>query len=722
MLRGGMSRTDVYYMLAVGVGVGLSWLLTIALGGAGVVAPHWFYLPIVLTAYRFGPRATLAVSCVTAFVCGPLLPDHFANGVAVDQATSDWVTRGIAFVLLGQAIAFLFARLRRDRDGARDELAQRRLAEDTLAQQDARFAAMIRRSSDLTTIVSAEGLIVYQSPSSIQLLGRSADELTGASLPSLLHPEDREGWLTALAQAAHHSDLEATVEWRLRRADGSHVPVESRVDNLLDDPAVKGIVLNSRDVSERKRLEDELRHQAFHDSLTGLANRALFGDRLEQGLARLERSRGEIGVLFIDLDDFKSVNDGRGHPVGDELLRAVGKRLSETLRAGETLARLGGDEFGVLIEAGDAGCVAERLLGSLRQPFVLDAGETFVHASIGIATTSDHGDAPSELLRRADVAMYSAKAKGKGLCETFHAGLHDQVIDRLGLEADLGRAVERGELVIHYQPIFALPGEDLVAVEALLRWNHPERGLVAPDQFIPAAEATGHIIAIGRWLLGAASRQICALKQELELPELGLSVNLSARQLTDPGLVDCVKAALVESGLQPECLTLEMTESVFADPRASLPVFERLRDLGVKLSIDDFGTGYSSLAYLQKLPVDELKIDRSFIAASNDGSQESATLVHTIVSLAESFGLQSVAEGIETPAQLEDLSGAGCCRAQGFLLAKPMDANQLLRTLSERRDPQRRHSPQPGSDRSRVRTRVPRDAHTVASRAEDRIR
>lgn len=677
--------SNVGFVLAIVVGVVMSWQLSIDLGGAGVVAPYWFFLPIVLAAYRFGHRATGLTSVVATVFAGPLLPGHVVQGVGVAQTTSAWVARGLAFVVFGQVMTLLFIHLRQERDSANQELTDRRHLEVNLARQDIRFASMVRRSSDLVTIVSGDGLIEYQSPSSIRLLGRRADEFVGSNFTNLLHPEDRSAWTGVLVQASHHPEVEATVNWRLRRHDGTYVPVESRVGNLLDDPAISGIVVSSRDVSERQRLEEELRHHAFHDSLTGLANRALFGDRLEQALARLERTQNVLGVLFLDLDEFKTVNDDRGHAIGDQVLRMVAERLRETVRVGETVARLGGDEFGIIVEGNDASYaaeVAERILENLRRPFDFGGAEGFIRASIGIATTSDSLDSPGELLRHADVAMYAAKGAGKGRYQMFNSGLHDQVIGRLQLEAELGLAIERDELVIHYQPIYDLRTEQALGVEALLRWIHPNRGFVSPMEFIPAAETSGHIVPIGRWVLGRACREVRALQRETELFDLNLSVNVSARQLDDPDLVDDVATALDQSGLPPEQLTLEITESaVMTDSCHGLAVLGRLKDLGVRLSIDDFGTGYSSLAYLQQLPVDELKIDRSFVAATDDGTPESASLVNTIVTLAESFGLRTVAEGIETKQQWDNLRDAGCEVGQGFLFAKPMDPRHLHRAL-----------------------------------------
>jgi len=559
---------------------------------------------------------------------------------------------------------------------------------DLQKETAARFAAMVRSSSDLTTVISASGEIRYQSPSSATMLGMEPDTMLGTSFPALVHPDDEPQWSTALAESEMLPGTEITAEWRLRTSDGAYVAVDARVTNLLANPAVAGIILNSRDVTDGKRLEDELRHQAFHDSMTGLANRALFEDRLENALARLTRTQSAIGILFLDLDDFKAVNDGRGHKVGDELLRAVSDRLRGIVRAGDTLARIGGDEFAVLVEGGEASGAhetAERILEALRRPFTIGAGEASVRASVGVAVTDGRSHGAQELLRDADIAMYAAKNAGKGRIEMFHPGLHDQVISRLQLEVDLGQALENGELSVHYQPVVDVANNEVVGVEALMRWAHRQRGVVMPGEFIPIAESTGLIVPMGKWLLERACQDARTIHEATGQRDLHLAVNLSARQLDDPHLVRDVQSALSSSTLEPGLLTLEITESVFmANRDRSLDVLEQLRALGVKLSIDDFGTGYSSLGYLQRLPVDELKIDRSFVAsASARDGDEHGTLIRTIVRLAHDFGLGTVAEGIETREQLTCVREAGCELAQGYLFARPVELSEVTQIIRE---------------------------------------
>jgi diguanylate cyclase (GGDEF)-like protein/PAS domain S-box-containing protein len=578
--------------------------------------------------------------------------------------------------LTASAVAILLTLIARQLLAQLDNLALSRRLTVRMHRHDARFTALVRRSSDLTTIVSGSGIIGYQSPAAAPLLGRG-EELVGTDFADLLHPDDVATWLGVLLHAVGNPDAEAVVEWRLAGRRGTYVDVESRVSNLLSDPSIDGIVLNSRDVTERKRLEEELRHQAFHDPLTGLANRALLRDRLEHALARHGRLRHQIGVLFVDLDDFKAVNDGRGHSAGDELLQCVAMRLHASVRAVDTVARLGGDEFAVLVEGGDPEVTSHRILDAFRQPFRLGVDDVYIHASVGVALADGTDDA-GELLRNADVAMYSAKGAGKNRYEVFHPGLHDDIIRRLQLESDLPRALERREFVVHYQPILDLGSGTVLAVEALVRWQHPTHGLLAPTEFIPAAESSGHIGPMTLWLLEQACGDVLGLAQTLGLPELALKVNLSARHLEHATLADDVGAVLQLAGFPPAQLTFEITETaLMADPERAVVALDRVRALGVRLAIDDFGTGYSSLSYLGRLPVDELKIDRSFVMAMSAEADAPSALVRTIIRLADELGLVTVGEGIETEDQLAQLRASGCSQGQGFLLARPVDIDQL---------------------------------------------
>jgi diguanylate cyclase (GGDEF)-like protein len=485
---------------------------------------------------------------------------------------------------------------------------------------------------------------------------------------------------------AFRAGTSVTAEWRVRHGDGSWRYVEVVTNNLLGEPTVEGIVLTLRDVTERKRLEDELTHQAFHDALSGLANRALFTDRLEHALARAARSLTSLAVLFLDLDDFKLVNDSLGHACGDELLVAVAGRLGASLRSGDTAARFGGDEFAVLLEAtddlSDARQAAERILAYLKPPFAVKDRLIPIHASVGIAYSKVGLEGPAELLQAADVAMYAAKARGKNGYEVYQPSLQDAVTDRLERTAELQQAVDEDQFVLHYQPIVSLTGNDSIAVEALIRWQHPQRGLVEPMEFIPLAEETGLIIPIGRWVLMEACRRARGWQTDHDLGgRLKMSVNISARHFQHEGLIEDVSVALRASHLDPSCLVLEITESVLVhDAEAVIARMLELKRLGVTFAVDDFGTGYSSLSYLKRFPIDILKVDKSFVDDVGD-SDRALALAEAIVQLARSLNLDTVAEGIEKPRQADGLRALGCGYGQGFLFAKPVSPEEIERLL-----------------------------------------
>jgi diguanylate cyclase (GGDEF)-like protein/PAS domain S-box-containing protein len=563
------------------------------------------------------------------------------------------------------------------------------LTEDLLRRQsEARFQSLVQNSSDLITVMAADSTIMYQSPSVERVLGYAPEDLVGLELKELLHPHETERVLNLLADAGAFG--QQAIDCRLRHRDGSWLHFEILRTNLLGDPNVGGIVLNARDVSERKAFEDQLTHQAFHDPLTNLANRALFGDRVQHALSRQARESTGLAVIFIDLDDFKVINDSLGHGPGDEVLAEVGRRMTRCMRPMDTLARLGGDEFAVLVEGvGEpqkVAEVAERILKGLEAPFFVEEREIFVRASMGI-TVARGDDAlilgADELMRNADLAMYMAKREGKGNYRVFEPAMHAGVVERLELKGDLQRAIEREELELHYQPVVTLDTQHVTGFEALVRWNHPTRGSIPPLQFIPLAEETGLIVPLGRWVLREACRKAKLLQEQYPSdPALGMAVNLSVRQLQHPGLVDDVADALSESGLEPTSLTLEITESVLmSDAEQTIVKLGELKALGVRLAVDDFGTGYSSLSYLSRFPVDILKIDRGFVRPLAEGVQDSA-LAAAIVKFGEALHLQTVAEGIEDPAQIEQLARLGCDRGQGYYFARPMDFDSSLGFLA----------------------------------------
>jgi diguanylate cyclase (GGDEF)-like protein len=442
-----------------------------------------------------------------------------------------------------------------------------------------------------------------------------------------------------------------------------------------------------RRAAEREKLEAQLRHRAFYDSLTGLPNRALFLDRVGHALARGERLGHEIAVLFVDLDRFKVVNDSLGHGAGDQLLVEVGDRLRGCLRQSDTIARLGGDEFTVLLEGAsatsDAVTAAERILTTLRAPFTIEGQETYASASVGIAGGLAAASGKRDLLREADIALYKAKSAGRGRFAVYDPRMSHVPGEYLHLESDLHRAIERDELRLHYQPIFNLRSSEITGVEALLRWEHPEKGMISPADFIPLAEDTGLIVPIGKWVLERACQQLREWRdQDLVKRNMVVSVNLSARQLQDPGLISDVQRIVLSTGIDPQVLQLEITESVvMQDPEAMVAKLEALKGLGIKLAVDDFGTGYSSLAYLKRFPIDVLKIDRAFVSGLGSVGQDSA-IVQTVVGLARALGMRTTAEGIEERSQWDRLEQLGCESGQGFIFSRPLRPDAVIDLLA----------------------------------------
>ena len=531
------------------------------------------------------------------------------------------------------------------------------------------------------------GRWLYVSPQIESLLGFTPEEWLAD--PELwlkqIHPDDRAEVLAdEEASVGGTRSMSTAIEYRMLTADGRIVWVCDDAAVIRDEAGAalywSGVLF---DVTDRRVLQEQLEHQAFHDPLTGLANRALFIDRVEHALRRGQRDRSRVAVMFLDLDDFKTINDSLGHTAGDQVLVGVAQRLGGCLRPGDTLARLGGDEFAILLEdatLSGATSVAYRVIDSLNEPFAIGHREVTVHASVGVQFGDALESSADVLLRNADVAMYVAKGKGKARYELFDPSMHTSALRRLELKAELKRAVDNEEFVLYYQPIVGLEGGSLVGIEALVRWRHPERGLVLPVDFVPLAEETGLIVPLGRWVLYEACRQARAWK--LEEPGISLSVNVSTKQFLHPGLVEDVAGALWDSGVDPAALTLEITESVLVhDTEAAVQKLRRLKDFGVKVAVDDFGTGYSSLGYLKRFPIDVLKIDKSFIDGVSDGSDEAA-IAQAIIKLGGSLGLEVVAEGVEVAEQIHALRSLRCARGQGFFFSQPVDAETMGRMMT----------------------------------------
>jgi diguanylate cyclase (GGDEF)-like protein/PAS domain S-box-containing protein len=667
-------------------------------------------------------------------------------------------------------------------------------ARDALLESEAYFRSLVENARDVIHVINPDRTTRYVTPSVQRLLGWDPEELIGRSVLEILHPEDAARVMEDLRAGRAMPGTGLPIEVRVRSREGEWRIFEGIGRNLVDDPTVRGVVVNSRDVTdrrrreeqirrlaaipqespnpilecdlagrpiylnpaaerlmaelrlsdppallpadhaeivrgclsaatgargveaavgsrvfswtyhphaalgavhvfgeevtERKQVEDRLLHHALHDPLTGLPNRHLFMERLGRALHLRHAGDGPLfAVLFLDLDRFKVVNDSLGHHVGDELLQVIAERLRASVRMGDTVARFGGDEFAVLLEAledaEEAGLIAERLGQAVAAPVNLGGYEVFTTASIGIALSSSGVDRPEYLLRNADVAMYRAKGNGASRYEVFDRAMHAQAMTRLQLETDLRRALARGEFRLRYQPIVSLHTGSIAGVEALLRWEHPDRGLILPAEFIPVAEETGLILPLGAWVLDEACMQLAEWRREFRHARIALSVNLSAKQFGQANLVERIRGALEQSGLDPRHLKLEITESAIIDNAGGAgAMLAQLKAQGIQVQMDDFGTGYSSLSSLHSLPLDGLKIDRTFVSRMLE-NRATRQMVRTIALLARGLDLAVIAEGVETAEQLDEVRAMGCDFAQGYLIAPPLDPDGLRAFLAE---------------------------------------
>ncbi len=606
---------------------------------------------------------------------------------------------GILAVLLARAavwaVPFLFVPVvlvERTLMAERAEVERVRAVEDAehqvVLRSEERFRALVGNVSDVLIILSRTGSIRYVSPPVEGIWGRTATSLQGADAWDVIHPEDRVRARNLFDQSVTNPGVNLTMEVRVEYGDGSWHPCEAIAHNLLDDPSIQGVVLTYHDITERQRFEQKLTELAFHDVLSKLPNRALFMTRLEQALTQTQRPNHHVAVLFLDLDNFKVINDSLGHQAGDALLLAVAERLQACVRPTDTVARLGGDEFTILLEDTDdltrATAAAERIQGELRKPFVIEGRDIFTGASIGIAFSSGTDECADGLLRNADLAMYQAKGSGKGHYAVFDHSLTARAPARLERENDVRRGLEGGEFELVYQPVIDVATGRTVEVEALIRWQHPTRGLVLPGEFIPLAEETGLILPMGRWVLQEACRQAFSWHQYAphDTP-LIMAVNLSARQFGDPQLIMMIEETLRTTGLDAGCLKLEITESMMMqDSDQASATLGAIKALGVKLAIDDFGTGYCSLTYLQRFPVDTLKIDRSFITGLGHNPKDTA-IVEAIIAFAKALKLTVTAEGIETVDQLTQMRILQCEQGQGYYFSKPLPAALMQKFLYE---------------------------------------
>jgi diguanylate cyclase (GGDEF)-like protein/PAS domain S-box-containing protein len=570
-------------------------------------------------------------------------------------------------------------------------LLDTQLARQLVDSQARRSEALAQNSSDAVVVVAADGTLTSESRTLATLLGgpspagrRLADLLAALAVdPAAVH--------AVLERARMHPGEVFEIELPGERAGGEPVWFGGRAVSLLGDPDVRGIVVSVHDITRRKAAEHELAHQAFHDELTGLANRTLFLDRAEQTLRRAARTGTAPTVLCLDLDGFKDVNDSLGHLAGDELLRTVASRLEGVVRSADTVARMGGDEFAVLVDGtsggpAEASALAERVLVVLGEPIDLDGQRVTISASVGIVAAEPEST-PLSLLRDGDIAMYRAKADGRNQWVVFAPDMRAAALERIELERELGGALEAAQLRLVYQPVVDLTDDHVVGFEALLRWDHPELGVVGPDRFIPIAEESGLIVPIGRWVLTEATRTVARWQQaHPRTPPVSMAVNVSARQLASPSLVEHVREALADSGITPSSLVLEVTETALVtDPQAVAEQLGQLRALGVRLALDDFGTGYSSLTYLRQFAVDIIKIDRSFVGAMTAPGDDAAIL-HGLLELGRRLQLEVVAEGVELDVQRDLLRAERCGLAQGYLFARPLDsADAELMLVTDRR-------------------------------------
>lgn len=580
------------------------------------------------------------------------------------------------------------------RDGLETLAAQVTLALESTKQpaagrnrvNEAKFGALVQHSSDVTVVIDRSGMVRYVSPSVRRVLGYRPELMSSSDIFSFLQPEDLDRVREWLAEDSAHARPRAPIDLRVRHHDGGWRHVEVIATNLLDHPDVRGIVLNARDITDHKALERALAYQALHDALTGLPNRGLFREHLSRALTGVARRHDPVAVLVFDLAGLQPIIDSLGPAAGDRLLIEMSRRIHTCLPANQTLARLGSTEFAVLVEdarSHDVAHIAERLLNAVRQPIEVAGRALALRGAAGVAFGVTGAETPDDLLRNAGLAMYKAKARGADCYEIFEPGMHAAALARLELEGELRRAIEHDDFVLHYQPIVDLTSGAITGVEALVRWNHGQRGLLMPASFIAVAEETGMIVPLGDRILQLACRQ---MRQWVErypaIAGLTLNVNISARQLQQPELVPEVARILAETGFDPNLLVLEITETLLMhDTDVTIERLQQLTRLGVRIALDDFGTGFSSLSYLQRFPVDLIKVDQVFTRQLSDARD--GALARAIISLGHSLGVRTAAEGVETAGQLAILQDLNCDLAQGYHLAHPMDATAFEALLIE---------------------------------------
>lgn len=568
----------------------------------------------------------------------------------------------------------------------RNDISGRKQAEEDLRRNEEKYRLITEHSSDLVSVIDKEGSFHYLSPSHTALLGYQLSVLQSSRLFQLVHPDDRQPLAAELKLLAAKKKVSSLLEFRLRTSRNKYKDMETRMNSILTkDGEVTSFVLAMRDITERKESEKMIYHLAYHDTLTDLPNRRLFMKRLRLEVEEAKKTSAQFAVMFIDLDRFKFVNDSWGHENGDFILTEAARLIKKSLRSTDLVARIGGDEFTVLLRnvtsTEELDRLAKRMQSNFQQPLMVAGQQYTLSCSIGISLFPLNGKEADELLNKADTALYTVKERGRNGYALFQAEMEEKSLERILLENELRKALQLEQFHIDYQPKMDLIHNDLIGMEALVRWNHPELGKIPPNKFIPLAEETGMILPLGEWVL----RRGCAQNKEWQnkgYPPLKVSINMSVCQLASPAIVRTVKEILLETELDPQWLEIEVTESVFADIDHAAETLQKLRDIGVHISIDDFGTGYSSFSYIKHLPVDTLKIDASFIRDIHQ-NEESQAIVQAVLTLARTLGINVIAEGVENQEQLSVLSEDGCSQGQGFLFSKPLSGQEFEQYLIE---------------------------------------
>jgi len=563
------------------------------------------------------------------------------------------------------------------------DITERKRAEEALRESEERYRALTENTYDLISEIDSSERYLYLSPNYQDVLGYEPGELIGYRVIDLIHPEDSPAVKAAFRRVFEHSTI-GQVLYRFMHKNGELRWFESTGKTYQTASGESRVVFVSRDITERQRYEETIRHQAFHDALTGLPNRMLFKDRLTLEIAHAKRSKQMLAILFLDLDRFKLINDTLGHGVGDQLLKIVAGRLIGYVREDDTVARLGGDEFTVLLpeisQEENAAKVARKILEAIREPVYIGDHELYITTSIGVALYPNDGEDAESLLKNADTAMYRAKEKGKNNYQLYTPAMNAKAFERLAMENGLRRALERKEFVLYYQPKVNINTGKIIGMEALLRWQAPDRSLIPPGDFIPMAEDTGLIVPIGEWVLRTACAQNKAW-QDASFPPIRVAVNLSARQFQLQNLVEVISRILKETGLDPCWLELEITESVaMQNAEYTVKMLQELKEMGIQLAIDDFGTGYSSLSYLKRFPISKLKIDKSFVNEIGT-AQDNEAIASTVIVLGQSLKLGVVAEGVENEVQYDFLKQHQCDEMQGFLFGKPVPPEEFEKLI-----------------------------------------